>query len=396
MRTSALARSCCTSIAPPDALAEYCKAFELDPGQYRILNYIGAALLAQGKFDEAAASFRRYLAQCPESEFGCGYRSLVSTGRVAAAPSDCQRLTAILHDPNSPIDNRVAAGFALGKLLDDSGRFDEAFGCFADANSLWKEHRAAAGDRYRPEAVHRDVDQLVAAFDRKCFQDGRDNGESSELPVFIVGMPRSGTTLVHQIVTSHPQGHGIGERTDISEIAIALNNSATWGDVHALKAAASRHLQRLRAINATASRIFDKTPGNSHWLGLIALLFPQARVICCRRDAPDTCLSCYFQWFSQGNLFSFDLAHCGLEYLEVDRLMNHWLRHAAAHDARGSVRNTGDGFGGAKPAADRFPRPAVGPGLHSIPSGGNDGADFKRLAGPSTDLPKFRRPLASL
>lgn len=308
-----------------EAVECYRKAFEIDPRQYKILNYIGAALLAQGKFDEAATHFRSFLEKCPETEFGLGFRNLVSAGRIAVGPKDFLRLASLLNDPDSPLDNRVAAGFALGKLFDDAGRFDEAFSCYADGNSLWKQHRAAAGDRYRPELVHRNFDHLIAAFNRKYFENRRGSGEASELPVFIVGMPRSGTTLVHQIITRHPQVHGIGERKDISEIAIALNNSGSWGDVDAVSAAGKEYLQRLRATNANSSRIIDKTPTNVQWLGLIALLFPRARVICCRRDARDTCLSCYFQWFSQGNLFSFDLAHCGAEYVEVDRLMNHWL-----------------------------------------------------------------------
>ena len=308
-----------------DALEQFRAAFENDPKELGTLNYIGGALLSLGRFDEAAVYFRRFLEHCPESEFGLGYRNLVSTGRVVAAPKDYQRLRALLNDINLPADNRAAAGFALGKLFDDAGDFDEAFASYAEANSLCKQYRAAAGDRYQPDSVHSNIDRLIAAFDGKRFENGRNSGESSELPVFIVGMPRSGTTLVHQIVTSHPQVHGIGERTDIAEIAMAMNASASWGDVHAVRAAAKRHLQRLRALNAVASRIIDKTPGNVHWLGLIALLFPNVRVICCRRDARDTCLSCYFQPFLQGQTFSFDLAHCGMEYLEIERLMNHWL-----------------------------------------------------------------------
>ena len=230
-----------------DALEQFRAAFENDPKELGTLNYIGGALLSLGRFDEAAVYFRRFLEHCPESEFGLGYRNLVSTGRVVAAPKDYQRLRALLNDINLPADNRAAAGFALGKLFDDAGDFDEAFASYAEANSLCKQYRAAAGDRYQPDSVHSNIDRLIAAFDGKRFENGRNSGESSELPVFIVGMPRSGTTLVHQIVTSHPQVHGIGERTDIAEIAMAMNASASWGDVHAVRAAAKRHLQRLRA-----------------------------------------------------------------------------------------------------------------------------------------------------
>jgi tetratricopeptide (TPR) repeat protein len=308
------------------AAEQFRKALEIDPKHYPALNSLGNALVSQGKFEEAASCFRRFVEQCPESEVGIGYANLASTGRVAADRKEHQRLMAVLREPNSPVDNRVAAGFALGKFFDDAGRFDEAFACYAQANSLWKEIRAAAGDRYRPDLVRRNVDHLIAEFDRDFFENRRGYGEPSERPVFIVGMPRSGTTLVHQIAASHPQVHGLGERTDVYEIAKTLGNDAALrsnGD--AVRAAAREHVGRLGAIGGGASRVIDKTPNNVNWLGLISLLFPGARVICCRREARDTCLSCYFQWFSQGNIFSFDLAHCGMEYLQVDRLMDHWI-----------------------------------------------------------------------
>ncbi|MGD0139305.1 MAG: tetratricopeptide repeat protein [Tepidisphaeraceae bacterium] len=309
------------------AAEQFRKALEIDPKHYPALNSLGNALVSQGKFEEAASCFRRFLEQCPESEVGIGYANLASTGRVAADRKEHQRLMAVLREPNSPVDNRVAAGFALGKFFDDAGRFDEAFACYAQANSLWKEIRAAAGDRYRPELVRCNVDHLIAEFDRDFFENRRGHGERSELPVFIVGMPRSGTTLVHQIAASHPRVHGLGERTDVYEIAKTLegNDAALRSNADAVRAAAKEYVGRLGAIGGGASRVIDKAPNNVNWLGLISLLFPGARVICCRREARDTCLSCYFQWFSQGNIFSFDLAHCGMEYLQVDRLMDHWL-----------------------------------------------------------------------
>ncbi|MGA2439483.1 MAG: tetratricopeptide repeat protein [Tepidisphaeraceae bacterium] len=310
-----------------NAAEQFRKALEIDPKQYTALNSLGNALLSQGKFDEAATCFRQFLERCPESELGIGYMNLASTGRLAAGREEQQRLMAVLGEPKSPADNRVAAGFALGKLFDDAERFDEAFACYAQANTLWKQIRAEAGDRYRPDLIRRNIDHLIGQFDRTFFETRRDYGEPSELPVFIVGMPRSGSTLVHQIAASHPQVHGLGEGTDIYEIAKALkeNDAAARSNVEAVRAAAKKHVQQLRAINGQASRIIDKTLSNVHWLGLICLLFPGARVICCRREARDTCLSCYFQWFAQGNTFSFDLAHCGMEYLQINRLMDHWL-----------------------------------------------------------------------
>jgi hypothetical protein len=230
-----------------------------------------------------------------------------------------------------PAVSRIDAGFALGKALDESGRYDEAFAHYAEANSLVKRFRASVGDRYDPRAVHRLNDQMFEVFTPNYFEQRRGWGEPSELPVFIVGMPRSGTTLVQQIAASHSLVHGAGELGDIADIAKTFGGSdvrsaALGWDRDSVKAVAQRHIQRLQALRGNAPRVIDKAPSNVHHLGLIALLFPSARVIFCRRDARDTCLSCYFQWFARGNTFSFDLAHCGHEYLATDRLMNHWRR----------------------------------------------------------------------
>ena len=303
---------------------------------------LGTALQSQGKFDEAAKCFRHMLEICPHAGVGDVYRHLFS-GSAAADPADLERLKAFLRDPNMPVLSRSAAGFALGKALDETGRYDEAFAHYAEANSLVKQFRASVGDRYDPATAHRLNDQMIEVFTPKYFEQRRGWGEPSELPVFIVGMPRSGTTLVQQIAASHPLVHGAGELRDIADISKALGGtdvkSAALGwDSDSVKAAAEGHLQRLQALwraspsarraspsaNNAASRVIDKMPSNVHHLGLIALLFPSARVIFCRREARDTCLSCYFQGFAKGNTFSFDLAHCGHEYLATERLMNEW------------------------------------------------------------------------
>jgi hypothetical protein len=226
---------------------------------------------------------------------------------------------------------RAAAEFALGKTLDEMDQFDEAFAHYVQANSIVKQYRALAGERYDPEEFRRSIDEMIEVFTPPFFQERQIWGESSELPVFIVGMPRSGTTLIHQIAASHPGVNGIGERSDISTIAKRLGGgevrSAALGWQHdSVNEAATQLLKQYRSMNDSALRIVDKQPGNVTMLGLISLLFPQARVILCRRDPRDNCLSCYFQNFASGNLFAFDLADCGLHQVQNYRLMDHWLK----------------------------------------------------------------------
>jgi tetratricopeptide (TPR) repeat protein len=311
---------------PKAAVESLRRAVAIDPGFDGAWFYLGIALGQLGRFEEAADCFRRLLALRPDS--AAGYYELVNTGK-AIGGAEMQRLAELLNNPDLPIYDRIVAGFALGKLLDDANRYDEAFACYSEANLLAKCRRLAAGERIDPQAFDAEVKQIVETFTPEFFEQRRDWGEPSEIPVFIVGMPRSGTTLVQQIAASHPQVHGAGELLDMQDIAKSLGGTDVlsiplrWkrGPV---KEAAKRHLQRLQSMNGEACRIIDKMPSNVYRIGMIALLFPAARIIQCRRDARDTCLSYYFQWFSEGNLASYDLAHCAHEYLATERMLAYW------------------------------------------------------------------------
>jgi hypothetical protein len=156
-------------------------------------------------------------------------------------------------------------------------------------------------------------------------------GNPSSAPVFIVGMPRSGTSLVEQIAASHSRVVGAGERQEMTAISGALRQHnrgrpvERWDPVVARKLA-DRYLSDLNRLGGSAIRVIDKMPDNVFGLWIIAGLFPSARVIFCRRDLRDVCLSCYFHRFTQGHLFSYDLVDCGLRALEVERLSRHWLQ----------------------------------------------------------------------
>jgi tetratricopeptide (TPR) repeat protein len=310
------------------AIDHFRRAVAVDPDLISAWNSLGLALQYQGQFEEAAGCFRRMLAIRPD--IAIAHKHLVNTSRQSSQ-AEIEPLMNLLIQPNLSAEHRIAAGFAVATALDDAERFDEAFIHFAQANLLVKQRRASVGEVYDPRAFHRFVDQLIDLFTPEFFEKRRGWGDPSELPVFVVGMPRSGTTLVQQIAGSHPQVYGAGELKGIAQLsdsqgatdAVAAAQAWTrdWS-----QEAARQHLHRLRELNATALRIIDKMPNNLHRLGLISVLFPRARVIFCRRDARDTCLSCYFQSFSAGNIFSYDLADCGHYHVENDRLAAHWLR----------------------------------------------------------------------
>ena len=158
----------------------------------------------------------------------------------------------------------------------------------------------------------------------------------SQTPVFIVGMPRSGTTLVEQILDSHSQVFGAGELTLTENTDVALctrtgqrkNYPLYLSDTtqQMLNDAANRHLEKLKALAPDAARVLDKMPHNFRYLGLIELLFPRARVIQCARDPLDTCLSIYSHDFNGMHGYSTDLAWLGQYFLEYQALMDHWIQ----------------------------------------------------------------------
>jgi tetratricopeptide (TPR) repeat protein len=311
------------------ALESFRHAVALGPDLGTAWNALGTALNALGQFEQASACFRRALEVRPGLTIA--YRNLAITGTQMAEAAEIERLNKLLNAPDTPITDRIPAGFALGKLLDETDRFDEAFARYAEANSLVKQVRAGEGERFDGDGLHRQVDRIIDRFSAEFFTERRGWGTTSELPVFIVGMPRSGTTLVEQIAASHAQVFGAGELREIGYIATALGSSdghslAEKWTADSIGRAADTHLAHLQKLGGPASRVVDKMMGNAFQLGLIAVMFPSARIIHCRRDPRDNCLSCFFQWFTKGNIFVYDLADCGRQYLETERVMAHWRK----------------------------------------------------------------------
>jgi tetratricopeptide (TPR) repeat protein len=290
------------------------------------------SLRTLGRFDEADACLER-LRNIDPTDLRA-VQHVPSTGQQPREESEIERLAALLDRPDTKVEDRITAGFALGRLLDDAGRFDEAFTSYAASNELVRGNWPATGDRFDAEVFSRSVDALIKTNTPQLYAEAATIGNVSELPVFVVGMPRSGTTLVEQICASHSRIFGAGELDDIPHIAA---NLAPERREQAKLAAASRraadaHIVRLHRRSQGALRVVDKLPDNVVLVGLIARLFPRARIVYCSRDLRDTALSCYFQRFIDGaQYFSYDLADCGGRCRAVERLAAHWLSLLPLH-----------------------------------------------------------------
>jgi tetratricopeptide (TPR) repeat protein len=233
-----------------------------------------------------------------------------------------------LANPNKSAHDRARLHFSAAELLDSLGRYDDAFNHARLGNQL-------ARPPYDPNAHQRTFDILIDYFTRDRLSSLPRATDRSEKPVFIVGMPRSGSSLVEQILASHPAVHGCGELDFLSHVWAgtvqmlsahpeeypACLNRLTVDQADGM---AQIYLQPLIALNPAASRLTDKLPLNFLHLGLIALLLPGAGVIDCRRDPRDTCLSCFMAMFEGGNDFKFDLNNTAHFYGQYRRLMQHW------------------------------------------------------------------------
>ena len=309
------------------AEASFRRATELDPALPDAWIGLAWSLRLLGRFDEAALCFERMGNIVPGRLEA--YRGLATPGPAPSDGEQISRLAAELERGDNSVTDRIVAGFAIGRLLDSSDRCDEAFERYRVANALVRETHATAGIRFDYPAFRQRVDLLIHHYPPGRLAEPL--GRASELPVFIVGMPRSGTSLTEQIAASHSQVFGAGELADIGWIADALAGggkrevAARQADAEQASRLGHRHLLRLHELGGEAARVIDKMPDNVLHLGLIAQLYPGARVIFCTRDARDISLSCYFQLFSEGlHPFSYDLADCGRRAKEVERLVAHW------------------------------------------------------------------------
>jgi tetratricopeptide (TPR) repeat protein len=308
-----------------EALPIYERATALAPDFAAGWVGLGSALRALGRFDEAIRAYQTALAISPD--LGAAHRALTTCRQAIAGAAEIDRLRRILDNPNGGSEDRAAAGIAMAKLFDDSGRYDEAFAAATRANRLLREAQLAAGISYDHDAFRAQHDALRDIFTGDFLAATRDWGSPSELPVFVVGYFRTGTTLVEQICASHSQVHGAGELRDIPQIWAELRRTMPrpqhWTP-QLFRGLGERHSQRLAALAPGKLRVIDKMPDNIYALGLIALMFPRARIIFCHRDGRDAALSVFLQRFARQVAFATDLLDAGRRWQEAERMATYW------------------------------------------------------------------------
>lgn len=290
------------------------RALKITPNSPEVRFNLGRLIRDNGDFETAEAMFHGILATHPK--YAPALHALGRMKRLPDAPERRKQLARLMTDTSLSPRHRVEAGFTLGDILDRARDYDGAFARYAEANALHRKTRLEAGERYDRAELRASADLIAARLAHEYAEDTDDWGNPTELPVFVVGMPRSGTTLVEQICASHSKVIGLGESTDALVLArsIADHNAGRekigdW-DAAFARAQADRHAATLVRRAGGAVRAVDKTPFNILRLGLISALFPKARVIWCQRDPRDVVTSNHTMFFGAGNLFSTDQSDC--------------------------------------------------------------------------------------
>lgn len=314
-----------TQFDKPDlALPLYEKAMKINRDHPKARIGMAAALTGLGRMDEAGV----YLKEAIDHRIDApaAYYDLAQSRKYTEEPVELQSIIRELADPGLKSEAVQSLHYAAGKIENDLKRYAEAFDHFSKA-------KQAAGYKFDIDQYRRFVDLTIETFTPDLFAARSGYGNPSEVPVFVVGMPRSGTTLTEQICASHPEVHGAGELSKLRRVANAIGLQSSASDFNKpiatiteglSKTLAEEHLSYLRERAPVARRIIDKMPHNFELIGLLTLLFPNARIIHCRRDAIDNCVSCYVLPFSSAHSYNADLRVLGLYYREYDRLMRHW------------------------------------------------------------------------
>jgi len=312
----------------PTALAAMKKAAELLPNDAETHRNLGVMLVEFGLLKEAEESIRRALEIAPT--YIDAHYTLALIDKAYAVNTKKTPLLAIekivLKNPTFLSNEQtVQLYFTLGKNYHNAGDYQKAFpyflkGCKAKRASL----------EYDSEGMDRHFASITQIFNQELINSlkGYDIGNNSALPIFVVGMPRSGTTLTEQIISSHSEVHGAGELPDmriITNVDISHEKLLSL-DAKQLKVFAEGCLSRLQRYAPDAHRITDKMPSNFFAIGLIHLMLPNAKIIHVNRNAMDNCLSCLTTKFVSENEYTYDMTELARYYLNYKKLMAHWRK----------------------------------------------------------------------
>jgi tetratricopeptide (TPR) repeat protein len=309
-----------------EAIGHYRRALAIRPSDIEAFTRLGEAFQALGDPSEAHHFFEQAVLLAPRK--AGGHWNLANAKRFAQDDPHFAAMLDLARDYTSlTADEQIDLHFALGKAFADIGGREQSFYHLLHGNSLMRRHTG-----YDETGALGQLDRIKTVFSAALMRDKTDRGDRSAVPIFIVGMPRSGTTLIEQIIASHPKVFGAGELRVMANLAEALGGAGGPWFPEAAAAMTAEELRQLggdyvravRRLSPAADRITDKMPGNFALARLIRLALPNARIIHVSRDPRDTAFSCFSILFARGHEFTYELSELGRYFRAYQSLIDHW------------------------------------------------------------------------
>ena len=311
------------------ALDAYDQALGIDPNQIRVILSRGHVLKTLGRRAEAEAAYRRCLELQPD--FGEAYYSLADLKNYLFSDAEVAAMQKVLQGPQAGGNAAAQVNFALGRAFEQRRQYGQAFARYAAGNVA--RRRSAPFDA---AAFEQKCLRVAATFNAEFLRSRADSGSTDAAPIFVVGLPRSGSTLVEQVLASHSAVEGTMELPHILRFVRELDQTLGGSDTYPesviglsaerLTHLGARFIDETRIYRSDRPRFTDKMPNNFSHIGLIQLILPRATIIDVRRHPMDTCFSAYKQHFAQGQSFTYDLEDLGRYYRSYLELMDHWDR----------------------------------------------------------------------
>ncbi|MDP7469145.1 MAG: sulfotransferase [Alphaproteobacteria bacterium] len=310
-----------------EAVDCYRKALTIEPDFAEAYNNLGIALQELGRLDEVVDCYHKALAIKPD--YAEAYRNMADFKKHSEYDQDIQAMEQAYAEPDISDEQRMHLAFGLGKAFEDLCRYEKAFGFFAEGNAIKRESYG-----YSVDDSGNFFKKIKEVFDSSLLAKHQDEGCHDKTPIFILGMPRSGTTLVEQILASHPRVHGAGELKILPRIVfshfdkvkgVKFPGSIRQVDGADFKCLGAEYINEAREHSGKTMFLTDKMPDNYFFIGIIKLALPNAKVIHCKRNPADNCLSLFKSYFpDRGHNYAYDLVELGRYYNFYHDLMEHW------------------------------------------------------------------------
>ena len=310
-----------------EGIESYKKSIELKANQPRVHLSLGHVYKTTGNQEACISSYNEAISF--DNNFGEAYWSLANLKTYKFSGEEISSMEKKIELTEVPEREKVHFLFSLGKALEDMGNYDESFQYYKRGNDLNRGRTT-----YDPKAIEALSERLKQFFTEERFHENKDFGDNSNSPIFIVGLPRSGSTLIEQILASHSKIEGTMELPNIMNIARKLGNSTKDRTAYPevieslqgsdLTDLGKSFIDETQFLRTGKQYFIDKMPNNFSHIGLIKLILPNAKVIDARRNPMDTCFSCFKQLFARGQAFTYDLSEIARYYVNYVNLMDHW------------------------------------------------------------------------